>query len=346
MSASPIQVTSKPFLEGIDGETTFLYRLTNSSGAYVEITNLGATIVSIVVPDRNGRLIDVTLSYSDSDGFLNSDCYFGASVGRVAGRIAHGHFILNNKEYNLAINNGVNHLHGGIRSFSRRTWDVKIIENGIVMSLVSPDMEEGYPGTLKVAITFTFSESNSLKIDYKAVSSEDTLVNLTNHTYFSLCGEDSNSILYNQLKIDASRYIEADPDMIPTVSKSVVDTPFDFREFKEIGKDIKEDNEQLKIAHGYDHSFILNDSKTAYAYSKETGILLTCVTDYPILHLYTSNFVNVKDGKHGHNYGQYSGFCFETQLYNDAINHPEWPQVVLRKGETYHHITSFSFTAK
>ncbi|MCD8204202.1 MAG: galactose mutarotase [Coprobacillus sp.] len=341
-----VRITSRPFLKGLDGSPTFLYRLTNSSGAYVEITSLGASIVSIVVPDRNGKLTDVALSYATSDGFLNSDCYFGASVGRVAGRIAHGKFTLNDKEYSLAINNGVNALHGGIRSFSRRTWNASITPSGLKMSLVSPDGEEGYPGTLKVSITFSFSEDNALLIDYKAITSEDTLVNLTNHTYFSLSGEESNSILDNELQIEASRYIEVDKDMVPTVSKSVIGTPFDFTHFKEIGRDIFENNAQLNIAHGYDHSFILNESKTAYAYSKKTGIMLTCKTTYPILHLYTSNFVNVPLGKHHHAYSLYSGFCLETQLYNDAINHPEWPSVVLRKGELYHHQTLFKFSAK
>ncbi|MCD8203932.1 MAG: galactose mutarotase [Coprobacillus sp.] len=346
MKSKPIKVTYTPFLKGIDGETTYLYRITNSKGAYIELTNLGATITSIVVPDRNGKLTDVTLSYSNREGFLESDCYFGASVGRVAGRIAYGHFTLNNKEYNLAINNGVNHLHGGVRSFSRRTWNAKVTPKGVKMSLISPSGEEGYPGTLSVDISFSFDDSNSLLIDYRAVSDEDTLVNLTNHTYFSLSGEATNSILDNQLKIDASSYIEVDPNMIPTVSKSVVDTPFDFRKFKEIGKDIAADNAQFHIAQGYDHSFILNESKTAYAYSPKTGIYLTCTTDYPILHIYTSNFVSVKNGKHNHSYGRYSGFCFETQLYNDAVNHPEWPQYTLHKGELYHHFTRFSFTTK
>ncbi len=339
------KVTSCPFLVTDEGVQTYLYRIENSKGHYVELTDLGACIVSIVVPDRHGLLRDVCLSYRTLKGFLTGEEYLGATVGRCAGRIAKGQFTLNGRKYQLAVNNGKNHLHGGINSFSRKVWKVTIKDNSVIFELTSPDADESYPGKLDVDVIFSFSEDDKLSITWNAFSLSDTICNLTNHVYFNLNGERSTGILDNDLKINATEYIEVDENMIPTKAVSVKDTPFDFRHPKLIGEEIYNDNEQLKIGNGYDHSFIVRDNPCVIAHSSQSGITLTCETSYPIVHLYTGNFVNVsaKDSKGGHPYKEHQGFCLETQLYNDAINHPEFPTTILRSGQRYHYKTTYSF---
>ncbi|MCD8195391.1 MAG: galactose mutarotase [Coprobacillus sp.] len=342
-------ISFRPFLTTDKGEVTKLYRITNNNGAYVEISDLGASIVSLYVPDKTGKLTDVVLSYSTYKGFSEGEEYFGASVGRVAGRIAKGTFTLEGKKYKVATNNGVNHLHGGVNSFSRRIWSSSIEKGKLIMKLTSSDGDEGYPGELTVKIVFTFDDSNTLKIEYYATTNKTTLCNLTNHTYFNLNGEGNPSILDNYLYINADRYLPVDATLIPLgETHSVKDTPFDFRKFKQIGRDIAIPSVQLSRAIGYDHDFIIKDynRECAVAYSPLTGIKLTCNTTCPVIHLYSGNYVNLKpsETKSHRPYPYRCGFALETQGYNDAINHPDYPQYILHPGETYHTCTTYKFS--
>ncbi len=341
-------ITTISFVTTKSGEETHLYRITNSSGWYVEVTDLGAAITSIVVRDRKSYWRDITLSYSTAEGFEHGGEYFGATVGRCAGRIAKGQFTLNDKEYQLAINNGENHLHGGVLSFSRKVWRTTIKKDKVMFTLSSPDGDESYPSRLDVIVTYSFNDDNELSITWDAASDGDTICNLTNHVYFNLNGEGDTSILDNELKIDASKYIEVDEGLIPIGINKVSNTPFDFRHPKLIGEDIYKEDTQLERGNGYDHSFIIRNNPCVVASSPRTGITLTCTTDYPIVHLYSGNFVNVtsENGKNGHSYSSHAGFCLETQMYNDAINHPEYPSVILHKGEKYHHKTTYKFSVE
>ncbi len=341
------EVTCSKFLITDSKEITKLYRITNNKGAYVEISDLGASIVSVVVPDKNGNLTDICLSYSTYKGFKEGEEYFGGTIGRHAGRIARGRFTLNGKKYQLPINNGVNHLHGGPNGYSRRVWSSYIKLGKVYMSLISPDMDEGYPGEVKVTVIFSFDDDNNLKIEYEATTNKDTILNLTNHVYFNLNGEGNPSILDNYLYINADRYIPIDNTLIPVKgTKSVTNTPFDFRKFKQIGEDITKPSVQLGRAIGYDHSFVINSNPAVVAYSTQTGIKLTVSTTYPILHFYSGNYINLtEDETKSHTpYPYRCGFALETQGYNDAINHPEYPQNTLRAGEIYHASTTYTFS--
>ncbi len=342
-------ISFRKFLTSDKGEVTKLYRITNNNGAYVEISDLGASIVSLYVPDKNGKLTDVVLSYCSYKGFKEGEEYFGATVGRVAGRIAKGKFTLEDKKYSLATNNGKNHLHGGVDSFSRRIWNSSIENGKLIMKLTSCDGDQGYPGELKVKVVFTFDDTNSLKIEYFASTSKTTLCNLTNHTYFNLNGEGNPSILDNYLYINADKYIPVDATLIPLGPlHEVKNTPFDFRKFKQIGKDITIPSIQLSRAIGYDHDFIIKDytRPCAVAYSKLTGIKLTVETTCPVIHLYSGNYVNLNstETKSHTPYPYRCGFALESQGYNDAINHQSYPQYTLHPGEVYHTCTTYQFS--
>ena len=333
-----------------EGNAVNHYVIENSKGAKVVLSQLGAAIVSIIVPDKNGQMKDVVLGYNSVHGYETGEEYFGETVGRCCGRIQNAKFILNGKEYFLPKNSGKNHLHGGVKGFSRKVWDCEVQDDKVIFSLHSADGEEGYPGNMTVTVTYLFDDDCKLYLHYKAVSDKDTVCNLTNHSYFNLNGHESGNICGHTLQIYSDTYLPLTNNLIPIgKSESVDNSPFDFRSGKAIGVSINKNHSQLIIAKGYDHSFLLKKeeesiSLAASAVGDKSGIRLDCYTTNPILHLYTANYVNCKNGKGGLSYGENSGFCFETQGYPDAINHPNFPTTILKAGEQEKQLTVFQFS--
>jgi len=315
-----------------------------------EIITFGATVRSLIVPDRNGNPVDVVLGYDDPAQYWTKGGYLGATVGRCANRIAGAQFTLNNKTYVLAANDGRNHLHGGLVGFSHRVWEIDAVEkNSVTLSLNSPDGEEGYPGNLQVRVTFTIKD-NALTIDYLAVSDQDTVCNLTNHSYFNLAGHDSGVVNDQILKMYADTYTPSNAENIPYGTiETVIGTPMDFTNETAIGSRIDEPFHQLLQARGYDHNYVINDETNtlrpaAYAYSEETGITMLTETTMPGVHLYTANFVEegVK-GKNGAHYGPRHAFCLETQYFPNAVNEASFSGSILTRGEAFCHKTMFIF---
>ena len=343
-----MKTTKTAFGTTPENQTVSLFRLENASGAYVEIMDYGCRIMSICVPDKKGNLTDVALGLEDLDTYLKDDASLGAIVGRFANRIANGRFSLNGKDYQLAINNGPNHLHGGPTGYGQRVWDGRFSDNKLIFTRTSPAGEEGYPGTLNLTITYGWSGDNELSISYEATTDADTILNLTNHAYFNLNGHGSGTVLNHELRIDADSITELNKDQVPTGNYIPVDgTPFDFRELKEIGKDIEAENEQLKIGGTYDHNFVLNGTglrEAAVLQSKESGIRMTCFTDQPGLQLYSACYTLHQKGKGGIDYAPFSSVCLETQHFPNGINIDHFPSVVLKAGETFKSQTMYHFS--
>lgn len=345
-------VTKSIFGKTADGREVTCYTLENTAGASVSILDLGGTIQSIKIPAADGTLTDVVLGYDDVAGYENNDGYFGALIGRYGNRIANSRFTLNGVEYSLYANDKHNHLHGGKEGFDKKIWNAEAGEDSLTLSCVSPDMEEGYPGTLTVTVIYAFNEKNELTIDYRAVSDKDTILNLTNHAYFNLSGEGSGTTVEDQeLMLAADAYTAVDEygltieQMIP-----VEGTPFDFRTAKAIGRDIEMDDVQLKNGGGYDHNFVLGPDgemkRAAVAYSPRTGIFMSVCTTQPGVQLYTGNMTGDRIGKSGHAYGKRTGFCLETQHYPNSMACPSFPSVILKAGEAYEEVTVFGFSCK
>lgn len=312
----------------------------------VLVCNFGATVLSIKVPDSNGNKVDVALNMTNVADIIEHGDYMGAVVGRCGNRIEDGRFTLNGETYQLAKNDhGVAHLHGGDVGFNQKIFNVTVDEatNSVLMEYVSPDGEEGYPGTLKFGVRYTVKGS-SLAIDYYGECDKDTVLNPTNHTYFNLNGEDDGSILDNVLQIRADSYLEVNKYLIPVKKSAVAGTPFDFNEPKAIGDDIEEDFEQLLIAGGYDHNYCLNDYNAATVYSPGTGICMDVFTDCCGMQFYTGNFLEGQTGKS--TYEANSGFCLETQYYPNAINikNEEVEKPILRAGDKFHSRTQYVFS--
>ncbi len=343
-------VSESLFGETANGGKVHKIRITNSIGAYIDLLNYGGTITAIQVPDRNNQLTDVCLGYDTLREYEQNDGYLGAAIGRVANRIKDGRFVLNGSEYSLACNDGSNHLHGGNRGFDKYVWDYEIInENSIVLSRTSAHMEEGYPGNLDVKITYTFDDENGLSIAYKAISDRDTIVNLTNHTYFNMDGESSGSILDTELLINADYLTEIGANLIPTGKLIEVEgTSFDFRKFKSIGSDINSDHPQMVAGKGYDHNFALNhrdiNKLAAKLYSKKTGICMSVYTDMPGIQFYSGNMLTKRKGKGTSRYGLRGGLCLETQYFPNAIGCPSFDSPVLRAGKCFESTTRYVFT--
>ena len=340
-----------------DGTPVDSYTLTNKNGVEVKITNYGATITSIKVPDRSGKFDDVTLGYDSIDGYLAKNPHLGAVAGRFANRIAKGEFNLNGKAYKLAKNNGENHLHGGPKGFYQAMWTATPIESGdtvgVTLKYLSKDGEEGYPGNLDVTVTYTLNGENALKIGYAATTDKDTILNLTNHSYFNLAGAGNGDILGHQLKINSEQITPVDSTMIPTGDvKPVAGTPFDFSKLTAIGARINDQDEQLILGKGYDHNFILNVNNTlatpaAEVYEPTTGRVMDVFTNQPGVQLYTGNFLDgTITGKGGKVYKQRYGFCLETQHYPDSPNKPNFPTVVLKPGQQFDSTTIFKFSTR
>jgi len=351
------QVTKQPFGKTSAGEDVDLYTLRNTRGAEATITNYGAIVVSLKVPDRNGKFDDVVLGFSDFNGYLKNDPYFGAIVGRYGNRIAKGRFTLNGVEYKLAVNNGENHLHGGIKGFDKVVWTGREMKSkagpAVVLTYLSKDGEEGYPGNLNVRVVYTLTNTNELKIDYSATTDKDTVTNITHHSYFNLAGEGNGDILNHLVTINANRFVPTDAGSIPTGElKRVAGTPFDFLKATAIGARIDQDDEQLKFGRGYDHTWVINGRPgtmrlAATAYEATSGRVMQVWTTEPGMQFYTGNFLDgTLTGKSGKIYPRRSGFCFETQHYPDSPNQPSFPTTTLRKGAVYKSTTVYRFSAR
>ncbi|KAA5543183.1 galactose mutarotase [Roseiconus nitratireducens] len=335
------------------------FTLQNDSGMKVRITNFGAIITSIVVPDRDGKLADVALGYNDISSYTNAvdKPYFGAVVGRYGNRIAEGKFTLDGETYTLATNNGPNHLHGGIIGFDKVIWDAQANQNdhSVTLTYHAKDGEEGYPGNLTCTVTYRLTDENAIEIEYSATTDKATPVNVTQHTYFNLKGEGEGDILDHELMLNAQRYTPVDETLIPTGKKTAVQgTPFDFTTAKPIGRDIGADHEQLEFGGGYDHNWILDKggqtgelTLAARVYEPTSGRVLEVMTTEPGIQFYCGNFLDGRlTGKSGKKYVYRGGFCLETQHYPDSPNQPSFPSAILKPGEELHSKTVFKFSTK
>jgi aldose 1-epimerase len=341
-----------------EGQEVQEYTLKNEQGMQVSVINYGGRITHLIAPDKNGTFADVVVGFDSLPQYQKENPYFGALIGRYGNRIANGKFSLDGKEYQLPINNSPNSLHGGDKGFDKVFWQIEEMpKNGnnasLKLSYTSKDMEMGYPGTLKTTVIYTLTNDNSLEITYKATTDKKTVLNLTQHTYFNLSGDFSKPITDHIVTLAANTYLPVDKTLIPTGElRSVKGTPFDFREAKTISKEINADNEQLKIAGGYDHCWVLNDQgsmrKVASAYHETSGRFMEVMTDQPAIQFYTGNFLDGTLPQRGGNkmYAHRTGFCLETQHYPDSPNQKEFPTTVLNPGETYNTTTSFKFSTK
>lgn len=335
-----------------NGKPTDLYTLKNKNGLVAQVTNYGAILVSIFVPDRKGNFTDIVQGYDNIADYTNGNSpYMGAICGRCANRIAKGKFTLLGKQYSLAVNNGPNHLHGGIKGFSRVVWDVaNISDSSIKLEYFSVDGEEGYPGNLRVSVTYTLTDENEVRIDFHATTDKSTVVNFAGHSYFNLAGEGSGSIYDQELMINGDFFTPTDETNIPTGEiLSVKGTPMDFTKPKKIGLEIDKDDEQLKFGAGYDHNWVLNHRSgtlglAAFARDPISGRVMEVYTTQPGLQLYTANWINGEKGKGGKKYGRRWAFCLETQHFADAINKPHFPSTILNPGEEYKHICIYKFS--
>ena len=339
-----------------DGRAVSEYALVNANGINVKLLDYGATVKEIHVPDKNGIFADVVAGYDTLDSYVNADGYQGAVIGRIGNRICKGKFTLDGKEYNLFINNGPNHLHGGEYGFNSKIWNAEMIdgdEPAVVFEYTSPDGEEGYPGTLNVTVKYTLTADNALSINYVATTDKKTIVNLTNHSYFNLGGYSSGSIHSHELWIDAEHYLPTDDTLIPTGEiRSVKGTPFDFTVAKEVGRDISSNDEGLIFARGYDHCFYFGESKDvvkrAELYDKKSGRAMEMFTNQPAVHIYTGNYVNNEKYpfKGGVAQNEQTLICLETEKMPDSINHENFTNVVLDPGEVYDFTTVYKFSVK
>ncbi len=347
-------ISEESFREFRNGKPTGLYTLRNKNGLIAQVTNYGAIVVSIFVPDRNGTLADIVLGYDTIDEYIKGNGpYMGAVCGRCANRIARGKFTLADREYTLAVNNGPNHLHGGIRGFDKVVWDVVgSTGSGVKLQYLSPDGEEGYPGNLKVSVTYTLTDEDSLRIDYLATTDKTTLVNLASHSYFNLAGEGSGRVYDQELMINGAFFTPTDETNIPTGEiRPVKGTPMDFTAFRKIGELIDLDDEQLRYGNGYDHNWVLPHRTgtmglAAVAHDPASGRQMEIFTTKPGVQLYTANWLDGEKGKSGKKYYQRWAFCLETQHFADAINKPHFPSIILAPGDEYRHSCIYKFSTK
>jgi aldose 1-epimerase len=332
-----------------EGVAVSIYTLKNPQ-IEVRVTSYGAHLVSIRTPDRAGKMADVVLGYDSVDGYENAKGYLGAVIGRFGNRIALGKFSIDGKSYQIPVNNGPNALHGGPVGFDRYAWDAHEVPNGVEFTHVSPDGDMGFPGTLTAKVKYTLT-GGTLRIDYSAVSDKATVVNLTNHAYFNLRGDDQGTILDHKIEIHADSFTPVDAGLIPTgILAPVAGTPLDFRKPETVGARINDDNEQLKLAGGYDHNFVLNGNAgtlrlAAIMTDPESGRQMTVETTEPGVQFYSGNFLDgTFTGRHGVKYEKHTGFCLETQHFPDSPNHSNFPSTILRPGVTRHSATTFTFT--
>lgn len=340
-------IEQKPFGTTARGERVTLFEI-RTPELTARVLDYGATVQSLLVKDKNGKTVDVVLGHDTIEGYETHDGYLGACVGRVANRLGGAEFTLSGKTYTLAKNDGENHLHGGLRGFDKYVWDAEILDDGVRFSRVSPDGEEGYPGTLQVSVTYRV-ENGALKIIYDAKSDRDTLCNLTNHSYFNLNG--GGSALGHTLQIHADRFLENSAQCMPTGKILPVEgTPFDFRTPKTVGRDIEEANVQLQNCGGYDHNFCLPESGALYEAaelsSAESGIAMKVRTTMPGMQLYTANFLGPWTGKGSASYEKRGAVCLETQFYPNAMRCDGFRKPILKAGESYHQTTVYAFSVR
>ena len=346
---------TKNFDTIIDGKKVNLFWIENQ-GIKAAFTNYGGRLVGLWVADKNGKLTDVVVGMNSAAGFKNAtEPYFGATIGRVGNRIAKGKFTLEGKEYQVPLNNGKNALHGGVKGFQDVVWDaVKTNENTLVFSYVSPDGEQGFPGNLKVKVTYTIADDNSVKMEYEATTDKTTVVNLTNHAFFNLNGEGSGTILNHELQIYANEFTPVDEGLIPNGElKAVKNTPFDFTSKHTIGERIETKDEQLKFGKGYDHNYVLNGTKknglnhAATISGDKSGIVMDIFTQEPGLQFYSGNFMQSKNTfKSGSKDDFRTAFALETQHFPDAPNQPKFAPIVLKPGQKYHTVSYYQFSVK
>jgi len=336
------------------GKQTGLYTLKNKNGLVAQITNFGAIIVSLYVPDRKGNLADIVQGYDTIREYIQGNSpYMGAICGRCANRIGKGKFTLKGKEYKLAVNNGPNHLHGGLTGFSMVVWDVvRSSPDQVELFYLSKDGEESYPGNLRVSVTYTLTGDNELRLDYLAKTDQTTIVNLASHSYFNLAGEGSGSMYDQELMINGSLFTPSDETSVPTGEiRNVNGTPMDFRKSRKIGLFIDQDDEQLRFGAGYDLNYVLNhpageSGLAAIMYDPASGRKMEIYTTQPGVQLYSANWINNEPGKGGKKYGRRWAICLETQHFADAINKPHFPSTVLNPGEEYKHTCVHRFLTK
>ncbi len=345
-----MSIQEKDFGE-IDGKKVKLFTLSNNQGMTVKITNYGGTIIAIEVPDRDGKTGDVCLGFDTLAEYQEKSPYFGCITGRYANRIAKGKFSLDGTEYTLATNNDTNHLHGGEKGFNQQVWNAETGPgNKLTLTWISPDGDEGYPGTLSTSVTYALNDDNGLQIDYKATTDKPTVLNLTNHAYFNLKGHGEGTILDHLVEIKAERYTPTDNTGIPLGAIAPVEgTPFDFRKATAVGARIGEDDQQLKNGIGYDHNFVFKNSRdgklqhVATVSEPKSGRILEVHTSEPGLQFYTGNYLDNLKGKAGKTYLHRGALCLEAQTFPDSPNHENFPSPVLRPGETYRQTTIYRF---
>ena len=337
-------ISKRPFGTLPDGTQVSCWTLVSEHGLQAEILDYGVTIRSILVPDKNGDPVDVVLGYDTLEEYCSDDCYLGATIGRCANRIKGASFELGGKTYDLYANSGANHLHGGKRGFNGYVWAAKPVGDALEFSRTSADGEEGYPGTLQIRVTIGWQE-NSLTIRYEAETDRDTIVNFTNHSYFNLNGAGNGTVDQHLMEIQADRYTMNGPDSTPTGEVlPVAGSAMDFRTPKTIGRDADKDEPCVKPFGGYDLNFVISGHPVAVTVGDQTGIKLITDTNQPGVQLYTANALGKRKGKGGKDYGPRSAFCLETQHFPDSIHHPEWPTWILRAGETFHSVTTYTFS--
>jgi aldose 1-epimerase len=344
------------FADSIDGKKAGLYILQNRNKAKAVFTNYGGRLVSLLVPGKDGKMVDVVVGFDSVQKYVSSkEPYFGATIGRYGNRIAKGKFTLDGKEYTSSLNNGPNTLHGGKKGFQRVVWDAEMIgDSSVRFSYLSKDGEEGYPGNLDVKVTYTLTAGNGLQMEYEATTDKKTVVNLTNHAFFNLNGEGSGTINNHVLQINAGKYTPVDATLIPTGNIEPVEgTPFDFRKPTAIGARIEEPGEQLKFGKGYDHNYVLNTNGSAGMHhaatvtGDKTGIVMEVYTEEPGLQFYGGNFMQGKNTfKNGTKDDFRTAFCLETQHFPDSPNQPSFPSTVLNPGEKYHTRSVYKFSVK
>jgi aldose 1-epimerase len=354
---SKMDIQKQAFGKTADGVGVELYTLTNSKGAEARIMTYGGIVVSLKMPDRNGKMEDVVLGYDDLQSYINNNPYFGALIGRYGNRIAKGRFTLDGVEYKLAQNNGENHLHGGIKGFDKVVWKAKEVRAkdgpALELSYLSKDGEEGYPGNLAARVIYTLTNNNELRVEYFATTDKNTVVNLTQHSYFNLAAGRAPDILGHQMLINADRFTPVDKGLIPTGElRPVKGTPMDFTQPRAIGERINQDYEQLVFGLGYDHNWALNKkgnslTLAASVYDPVSGRVMEVYTTEPGIQFYSGNFLDGSNaGKGGKVYVKRYGFCLEAQHYPDSPNKPSFPTTVLKPGQRYTQTTVYKFSAK
>ncbi len=351
-------ITKQSFGKSMDNQEVFLYGITNKNQMTITVTDFGATLVQVFVPDKNGNKIDVVLGYDTVEGYYENPGHFGAIIGRNGNRIKNASFSINGKEYPLAANDHVNNLHSGPNWYRTRVWNVIEVneeKNAITFGILSPDKDQGFPGNFTGYVTYELTDDNEIVLHYQGSADADTVVNMTNHSYFNLAGHNAGAevMLNHTVQILASEYTPVSSSQaIPTGEILPVEgTPMDFTKPKKIGQDVEADFEQLKFGGGYDHNYALSREKgeikkAAEAFSEESGIVMEVFTDLPGMQFYIGNFIEKETGKDGYVYGKRDGFCMETQYYPDACNQSAFQSSVLKAGEKYDTTTIYKFSMR